>query len=831
MGLLLFSSEKRLPGAVTVRFVYDQHRRMVASQDGNQAQSSEWTLCRYDNLDRIVGQRLANASLANVQSGYTSLYSASTDVISEYLYDDYTAVPAAMPAYDGTIVGGLPTSHDTRTKGLKTYEKVRVLDGGSTFIERAFYYDERGRLIQTVEKNLVGVSRYSTIYDFMGNPLTTYEAHVPSSGYSYQVQSDNTYDHRNRLLATTTQFSKLSGWRVVSQQEAVVRYAYDELGRLLGKQYGEGTGAFSSLTGYNIQGWMTSQKSPHFRTELTYFQNGVQSYTGNILKWSVNYPSYEEGRQAHTYNLSYDKFGRLLAGVSSDGFDETVIPRGNNPHPGYDLNGNILSMWRYENMEQITEYSYEYQGNKLTSIIDVLDEEGFNYTYDRNANLVKDERKGLQFRYNLLNLVSEVTDNSSAKNLKARYSYSADGIKLRVRGASGEGYDYLGSVTLHWNETGSLNSVEALFADGQIKIGDANDVNYFETDHLGSVRAVVNDAGISVAVNDYYPFGMRHNIGEVNDNVRYRFNGKEIQLIGGLDILDYDARMYDPEIGRWFVQDLLAEKYRSYSPYNYCLNNPLRFVDPTGMAVEDKLLEYATSNGIGSFTSSGGTDWVQNTSTGSYEWKDSATSQSTTPEGYRHVGSESKDILDDMNLAESYTMTQDRGGVDFMGGQTDYKGDPITTPASTKVAVGLAAGIPAYIGTQALGSLSLTAVVSRGLPTDDNANGLTFDGVRVDGSITTSSTAGSYTMGNLNVYYGNASQSASLGLTPNTPMVTPSGTTTISGSVFVPAGNLNNSVYLRGASLTTGTSTKTGIIFPIEMKQSLQIRPAFRPSN
>jgi hypothetical protein len=40
--------------------------------------------------------------------------------------------------------------------------------------------------------------------------------------------------------------------------------------------------------------------------------------------------------------------------------------------------------------------------------------------------------------------------------------------------------------------------------------------------------------------------------------------------------------MYDPAIGRWYVQDVVAESYFSYSPYNYVRNNPILRIDPNG---------------------------------------------------------------------------------------------------------------------------------------------------------------------------------------------------------------------------------------------------------
>ena len=169
------------------------------------------------------------------------------------------------------------------------------------------------------------------------------------------------------------------------------------------------------------------------------------------------------------------------------------------------------------------------------------------------------------------------------------YSWFADGSKYMVTSA-GKGYRYTGSL-IYASNNGNLQIESTDFAGGRINLVEntstnalSQDIQYHHKDHLGSVRAITDNSGSVIEQNAYYPFGSRRTFGSTYAQTtnRFKFNGKEEQTAGNLGLLDYGARMYDANIGRWFVQDPLAEKYYSYSPYNYCVNNPVMFVDPDG---------------------------------------------------------------------------------------------------------------------------------------------------------------------------------------------------------------------------------------------------------
>jgi RHS repeat-associated protein len=198
--------------------------------------------------------------------------------------------------------------------------------------------------------------------------------------------------------------------------------------------------------------------------------------------------------------------------------------------------------------------------------------------------------------------------------LKATYTYLADGTKASVKDSAGNGYDYLGSF-VYSRDNDTLTFESTSFAGGRInKTNSAYDINYFITDHLGSTRVIVDNAGNIKAQKDYYPFGKEHeNPNLINSTNRYTFSGKEKQTVKDLGWLDFTARMVsNSEIPMFTTQDPLAEKYYSWSPYLYCFNNPLKYVDPDGrdgiiiindidksITIKANIILYSTQEGIG----------------------------------------------------------------------------------------------------------------------------------------------------------------------------------------------------------------------------------------
>ncbi|XP_058056833.1 uncharacterized protein LOC131208199 [Anopheles bellator] len=126
---------------------------------------------------------------------------------------------------------------------------------------------------------------------------------------------------------------------------------------------------------------------------------------------------------------------------------------------------------------------------------------------------------------------------------------------------------------------GEVRATIFLYADDRL-VGFLRDDQFYSValDHEGSVRLVVRNGEI-VAAYDYLSYGeLLRSYGEdPNGQLDYRYTGKEWDEETRL--YDFHARLYDPELGRFFQMD---PKEQYASPYVYAGNSPISLVDPDG---------------------------------------------------------------------------------------------------------------------------------------------------------------------------------------------------------------------------------------------------------
>lgn len=301
-----------------------------------------------------------------------------------------------------------------------------------------------------------------------------------------------------------------------------------------------------------------------------------------------------------------------------------------------------------ENQIGMDELYYTYQNgnnnsNRLLKVTDAVSGSstgGFSngtsanandYTYDPNGNMLSDLNKGItDIIYNHLNLPEQITFSKNNTFSYIYYLYNAAGQKVMKTVADYtdgtgiikevdylDGFQYAGEVLQFFPTSEGYVSA----TPGQSNVSGTFTSYVFNyvynyTDHLGNIRLSYTKDPVSnelkiMEENHYYPFGLKHavysgsNIQQYQlvDNMpgnepiarptyvtktdyQYKFNGKELQDELGLNLYDFEARGYDPATVRTTTMDPLADNFATMSPYSFFNNNPLIFVDPTGMAAE-----------------------------------------------------------------------------------------------------------------------------------------------------------------------------------------------------------------------------------------------------
>lgn len=616
---------KKLPGADWIYYVYDKADRLIFTQDGEQRTKGEWLfsipdalgrvaitgICKTVNTANITVGRFdkniikAEFSATGTHYGYnlkvddSVLTPGTFTILTANYYDTYTYQTLAGIKDKGLGYTAQPSygTQYANSKGLLTGSMTALLDGSNKFLYTAMYYDYKGNVIQSKSTNhLDGVESEYIAYTFAGSPTKKMHVHTANGKATQTELYTYAYDHAGRL--TSTKHKLNTGSEVLLAQNT-----YDELGRLSTSTANNQAGLKTSYA-YNIRSWTNKITNTHFVENLTYNLNGNIA-TQNWLQASKN----------RTYTFDYDKLSRLKsatytnAAFPSEKFAENLT---------YDKMGNIITILRegltatatYGTIDNLT---FGYTGNQLNYITDAglnvnlgtsADFKDYSkvttaeYTFNKNGAMTKDLNKGISsVAYNSLNLPLTMDIKSPVAEARNEYTYTATGAKLKVVKKWNPNYsttpvigttintslltlnettDYIGNKIY---ENGILKRI--LTDNGYI---EGNTYYFYIKDHLGNNRIVANASASVIQSNQYYPFGMAFAEGTTTEQGKqpYKYNGKELDQSHGLNQYDYQARFYDTGYNRFTTQDPLSEKFYNWSPYVYCYNNPMKFIDPDG---------------------------------------------------------------------------------------------------------------------------------------------------------------------------------------------------------------------------------------------------------
>jgi RHS repeat-associated protein len=564
--------EKKIPGRGWESMVYNTLDQVVLSQDAKQYVSGQWAYSKYDAMGRVIATGLytdatgrgALQGVLDTQTVFWEDRPQGADY-SNLAFPTNNTEQLTVNYYDNYAIPGLPNNqslnYTNQLTGLQTASRIKVL-GSTDELWTVNYYDEEAREVKVYKQHykagVINPDNYDEIentYNFAGEMIASNRNHHAGTVLT-TIATRHEYDHMGRKKAS---FESING----KTEIALSKLDYNEVGQLMKKSLHSTDGITflqNSTYAYNSRGWLKSNNSDQFSFKLEYdtLSNTNPQYNGNITaqRWGAGI-ALDNG-----FAYSYDPMNRLLSGIGSG-----LVANGKNEVLTYDVMGNILSLNRNGALG-----TYNYSGNRLNQISGGL--ATAPYIYDENGNATTDGRNGVSIVYNKLNLPSTV----NRIGLSMTYIYDAAGTKLR-KVSNGITRDYIDGIEYNGAAIDIIHTEEGIAR----RIGDDYSFEYNLTDHLGNVRYTFNkhpETGILTRIqsDDYYPFGKRFADGGVN---KYLYNGKELQE--ELRQLDYGARFYDPEIGRWNVVDPKAELGRKWSPYVYAFNDPLRFVDPDGM--------------------------------------------------------------------------------------------------------------------------------------------------------------------------------------------------------------------------------------------------------
>lgn len=347
------------------------------------------------------------------------------------------------------------------------------------------------------------------------------------------------------------------------------------------------------------------------------YENGEAVEGRNYLTEADLFPT--EGGDGRINGQDYlQALVDLEADTNIDGlpFDEEFFT--------YDRNGNRLTL--NQNGDEFI-YTYGIR-NRLEKIyikkVGTLSQELYaEYTYDANGNTSsrtiygEEGTETVLFEYDVINRLIKTVRGSEF----TEYVYDNAGNRVIKSSSDGSLHLYLrhGTISVamdievNGDQTENKGEINRYLLSGDLLAGrititiaadnsQSSERNYYHLDHLNSTKLVTDEAGIIVVNYTYRAFGeqlrrLDNSNNETDDLGKYSYGGKELDE--DINLYYFNARFYDATTGRFINVDPIQD---GTNWYVYCSNNPMSFVDPTGLEDtyisiwSNKLLNYYELN-------------------------------------------------------------------------------------------------------------------------------------------------------------------------------------------------------------------------------------------
>jgi RHS repeat-associated protein len=485
--------------------------------------------------------------------------------VRTFVYDDQDRLISESSPEGGTVTytyNGTSIASMTDARGITT-----------TYIQ-----DDKGHLIGKHYSN--GDPSAVYVYDATSGLLTSSYFESPKGRFGERIYH---YNEQGKLDQVT---QKINGTHTLS-------FNYDASGHLTEITYPDGRVVHQTWDSDGHVSSIEDQNSTAYLSQLQYDANGNLSkgLYGNTLSGTFNYDS-----RGHIEQLQLDSAGKTFTNkiytYTADG-SISNISDALHPEEGFSYRYDALQRvagYTRLNGEREHGYGYDAFGNLSINITSPSTYDSMNritgtsgIVYDVSGDMTNDGRH--RYQYDAEGRISRVDDDS------VEYLYSAEGDRIQKR----VGKDITETIWAGDDLLAELRPdgtwVDYLYIDGKrIAAIHNSDVTYYVSDPLGMTRLALSASGDILAQSDMTPFGQP--IKNRSDAEEVPFTGAE-QYDEETGLYSYPYRSYNPQLGRWMSPDPSDEEYatlgnpQSLNLYSYVINDPLKYVDPSGLTPSD----------------------------------------------------------------------------------------------------------------------------------------------------------------------------------------------------------------------------------------------------